>query len=67
MEAPKLSPERMLEVFKAVDRYEYQARLQAATKPGPRARKSNLSVRLDRDGNPRWFHATKGWRGRVIA
>jgi hypothetical protein len=27
--------------------------------------KSHLSIRIDANGAPRWFHATKGWHGLV--
>lgn len=35
--------------------------------PDARRSKSHLSIRTDRDGNKRWFHATKGWRDLVRA
>ncbi|EIG62809.1 hypothetical protein [Bradyrhizobium sp. WSM1253] len=73
MDAPKISNERMLELFKAKDRWDEQNGnvgphgAAVAFKPEPRVRKNHMSIRLDRDGKQRWFHATKGWRGLVFA
>ncbi len=65
MQPLPFNPDRALEAFKEADRErEREQRASANTfKIEPRVSKSKLTVRIDADGRPRWYHATKGWRG----
>jgi hypothetical protein len=67
MDQPRMTDDQMLAAMRAGDMSATTELLIGDRLRNPqRAANSELSIRTDKDGKPRWFHQTKGWRGLVL-
>jgi hypothetical protein len=67
MDQPRMTNEQMFAAFREGDMSSTTMSLvnERLRKP-ERFANSKLSIRTDKDGKPRWFHQTKGWRGLAV-